>query len=91
MSADLVAVEVLAVALVHWSDLSRHGWHRLSGVYPHHHWEAVGFGEWLSTHACAPDPYILLAFLEVERDLEQARQVAFLPHVFQSPVLTHAF
>lgn len=83
MSADLVAVEMLAVALVYWHDLSRHSWYRLSWVYPHHHWEAVGFGARLSTHACDPDPYILLAFLEVESDLEQVRQVAF-PHVFQS-------
>lgn len=91
MSADLVAVEVFAVALVYWNHLLRHGWYRLSGVYPHRHWEAVGFGAWLSTHACTPDPYVLRAFLEVESNLEQTRQVAFLPHGFQSPVLTHAF
>jgi len=91
MSVDLAAVEVLAVALVYWNDSPRHGWHRLNGVYPHHHWKLVAFGAWLSTPAFVPDPYILLALLEVERGLEQARQFAFLPRVFQAPVLTHAF
>jgi hypothetical protein len=91
MSADLAAVELLAEALVYWNDSSRHGWHRLNGVYPHHQWEPVALGAWLSTPAFVPDPYILLAFLEVEHGREQARRFAFLPHVFQSPVLTHAF
>ena len=91
MGADRVVVEVLAVALVYWNDSLHHGWHRLSGVDSHRRLEAVEFGVWVSTHAFDPDLYFLLAFVEVERDFDQARGVELLLHVSPSLVLTHAF